>query len=232
MTARNRSLTVPLLLAVIAPMSVIVGIDVVHSVWWVFVTYQVSICLLAPWIESRASGRSWREHLTLIGLRGARSGKLAVVLSLLTILVTGGFLMLTRDRFLDANRITTALTKWGVSNDNILTLLIIMGVLNAAAEELFWRGYFPGRVQLARPNAPAALTVVLPSFLYASYHAATIGKLVGNTTGVVLMTGGVLAAGLFWGWLRRRTNCVWPALLSHSGAVAAYLAVHLWLTRR
>jgi membrane protease YdiL (CAAX protease family) len=48
---------------------------------------------------------------------------------------------------------------------------------------------------------------------------------------VVVLTGGVLGAGLVWGWLRQRTRSVWPALLSHTGAVIAYLAVHLWLTR-
>jgi membrane protease YdiL (CAAX protease family) len=49
---------------------------------------------------------------------------------------------------------------------------------------------------------------------------------------VAVMTCGVLGAGLFWGWLRRRTGAVWPALLSHGGAVIAYLAVHVWLTGR
>ena len=72
--------------------------------------------------------------------------------------------------------------------------------------------------------------MVLPAVLYASYHAVTISSLVGEALGVVLMTGGVLGAGLVWGWLRRKTGSVWPALLSHGGAVVAYLAVHYWLT--
>ena len=41
-----------------------------------------------------------------------------------------------------------------------------------------------------------------------------------------LMVGGILAAGLLWGWLRQRSGSVWPALLGHWGAVAAYAAVY------
>ena len=111
-------------------------------------------------------------------------------------------------------------------------MLVFMAVFNAAAEELFWRGYIPGRVALARPGTrpPVTLTVVLPAILYASYHATTIRHLVGDVSGVVLMTGSVLGGGLFWGWLRQYTRSVWPALLSHGGGVLAYLAVHIWLT--
>jgi membrane protease YdiL (CAAX protease family) len=146
--------------------------------------------------------------------------------------VTGVFLVLTRDRFLDPDRLESTVAGWGVSPEQMLTMLAVMAVLNGTAEELFWRGYLPGRVADSRPDSrpPVALTVVLPAFLYASYHAATIGHLLGETSGVVVMTGGVLGGGLFWGWLRQRTRSVWPALLSHGGAVLAYLAVHFWLT--
>ena len=49
--------------------------------------------------------------------------------------------------------------------------------------------------------------------------------------GAIVMTAGVLAGGLIWGWLRQRTGSVWLPLLSHTGGVFAYLAVHIWLTR-
>lgn len=240
-TTEKASLKFPLLLAIAAPLAVIVSLFWLHSVWWVFATYQVAICLVAPAIESRRSGRSWREHATLLGLRRERNPgdaterksnvrAISIVLGLATALVTAGFLVLTRDRFLDATRIQHTLASWGVSASNVPALLGIMAVLNAAGEELFWRGYFPGRVRLAKASPSTVLTILIPAILYSSYHAATIGHLVGNTGGAVLMTAGVLGAGLFWGWLRQRTHSVWPALLSHSGAVMAYLAVQLWLT--
>lgn len=238
-------LAFPLLLAVAAPLAVIVGIKYLRSVWWTFAIYQVGICLVAPAIESGLAERSWLQHATMLGLSGPRATDgsgvrdgspsqltLAIVLGLVTALVTGVFLVLTRDRFLDPDRLESTLAGWGVSPGQMLTMLAVMAVLNAAAEELFWRGYFPGRVAVGLPASrpPVALTVILPAFLYASYHAATIGHLVREASGVVVMTGGVLGAGVLWGWLRRRTGSVWPPLLSHGGAVLAYLAVHLWVT--
>lgn len=240
------SLTVPLVLAMAAPLAVIVSIQYLRSVWWAFASYQLGFCLVAPVIESRLAGRGWREHARMLGLlhpsakdgsgdsvgspRGFRS---AIAFGLATALVTGAFLVLTRDRFLDPEHSVATIGSWGVSLGQVPAVLTFMGLLNAPAEELFWRGYFPGRVALARPTQrpPAALTVVLPAILYASYHAATIGSLVGETGGVVAITGGVLGAGLLWGWLRRRTGSVWLPLLSHTGAVLAYVMVHFWLTR-
>jgi membrane protease YdiL (CAAX protease family) len=237
----HASIRFPLLLAIIAPLDVVVCIFWLHSVWWVFATYQVAICLVIPAVASRRSGLTWREHAALLGLRRGhgRAGSMervrsvrgiSIVLGLATAVVTAGFLVLTRDRFLDATRIEHTLAGWGVSASTVPVVLGIMAVLNAAAEELFWRGYFPGRVALASTSPSSLLTVFLPAALYASYHAVTIGQLVGNAGGAVLMTGGVLGAGLLWGWLRQRTGSVWPALISHSGAVIAYLAVQLWLS--
>lgn len=236
----RESLTLPVLLAVAAPLAVFISIEYLHSVWWTFALYQVSICIVAPAMESRSLGRSRHQHFALLGLvqgtddqTDARSWrKLAAILGVVTTLVTGSFLVLTRDRFLDPELIDSTLVGWGVPHQQVLTMLVVMAVLNAAAEELFWRGYFPGRVAEVQSGAkpPVTLTIILPSVLYASYHAATIGSLVGEAVGVVIMTSGVLSAGLIWGWMRQRTHSVWPSLISHSGAVLAYLAVHLWLT--
>jgi len=233
----RESLTFPLVLAVSAPIAVIIGVEVLRSVWWTFVLYQGVICLIAPALDSRVHGRGWHEHAVLLGLLRAPDGPprrlpFATVLGLLTALVTGGFLAITRNAFLDPNRLETTLSGWGASPQRIPAMLAIMAVIDATAEELFWRGYIPGRVARARPGQARsiALAVVLPAILYASYHAVTIGHLVGGTFGVVILTGGVLAAGVFWGWLRRRTGSVWPPLLSHAGAVLAYLAIEVWLT--
>jgi membrane protease YdiL (CAAX protease family) len=228
----HETLTIPLLLAVLAPAAVIVSIEYLKSVWWTFAIYQLGICLVAPVIESRLKGRTWREHAVLVGLSGTTRRTLAGILGVSTACVTGAFLVLTRDRFLDPGRLESTLEMWGVSTQETIAMLMVMAVLNGAAEELFWRGYFPGRVTRAQARAPVALTIVLPAILYASYHAVTISHLVADVRGVSVMTAGVLGAGLFWGWLRRRTGSVWPPLLSHAGAVIAYLAVHVWLTGR
>jgi CAAX protease family protein len=237
------SLTVPFALAFSAPMAVIIGIELLRSVWWTFALYQGVICLISPAIESRVNGRGWREHAILLGLvEGAETGTpsrgqrsrllLAGALALVTALVTGGFLVLTHDLFLAPDRLDATITGWGVSSKRVPAMLAVMGMLDAAAEELFWRGYIPGRVAWTRPDKAGStvLTILLPAVLYASYHAVTIGHLVDKGEGAIIMTGGVLGAGVFWGWLRHRTGSVWPPLLSHAGAVLAYLAIDVWLS--
>jgi len=244
---------IPIFLAVIAPVVVVACIEVLHSAWWTFALYQMGICLVFPAIESRLKGRSWRDHAEMLGLvqgrdefgKGsgdsvARSGTgvrhpmgVAVALGVGTAVATAAFLLLTRDRFLDPERLEATVSGWGVPPEQILLALGFMAVVNAPAEELFWRGYFPGRIARIHSHRrpPLWLAVFLPAFLYASYHVATISRLVGTLPGTLWMAGGVLGGGLLWGWLRWRTGSVWPALLSHSGGVLAYLAAHFWLTR-
>jgi membrane protease YdiL (CAAX protease family) len=233
------------LLALVAPLAALACIEYLRSVWWTFAVYHAGVCLVVPFVESKLAGRSWRGHMVMLGLIDPKAAdgpdshdgswqwlRQAVGLGLVTALVTGGFLVLTRNHFLEGERLQATVAGWGVSPGQVIPMLAVMAFLNAPAEELFWRGYFPGRVAAARPSRrPApALTIVLPAFLYASYHAVTIGRLVGEPGGVVAMVSGVVAAGLLWGWLRQRTGSVWMPMLSHTGAVLAYLAVHFWLT--
>src|SRR5262245_32209502 len=124
-TTAGESLTVPFVLAVSAPIAVIIGIELLRRVWWTFALYQVAVCLICPAIESRMRGRGWREHAALLGLverteehNGQRLRNrllLAGALGLLTALVTSGFLMRTRDMFLDPQRLDATLGEWGVS---------------------------------------------------------------------------------------------------------------------
>ena len=135
MASRNASLKFPLLLAIAAPLAVIVSIAYLNSVLWTFAIYQVFFCLVAPAVESRLNGRGWREHAVLVGLRrrktddGSASSRrviLAIALGLITMLVTGGFLVITRDRFLNPGRLESTLAGWGVSSEQVLIVLAII----------------------------------------------------------------------------------------------------------
>ena len=42
----------PVILAVLAPLAVILGLHFVQSVWWTFALYQVAICLVLPLVAS------------------------------------------------------------------------------------------------------------------------------------------------------------------------------------
>ena len=157
-----------------------------------------------------------------------------------TFAVTGIFLLLTREIFLDPERLAAITYGWGISTRQTPWLLAALVVLNAPAEELFWRGYLHTRLvppasdgsassvagRGPRRSAVPWVVIALLAVGYASYHALTVGRLVPTAGKAALMFSGILAAGLFWGWLRQRSGSVWPALLGHWGAVAAYAAVY------
>ncbi|MCB1182377.1 CPBP family intramembrane metalloprotease [bacterium] len=224
----------------VAPAVVVVALEGLRSVWWTFALYQVGICLVLPLATSLAGGRGLREHARLVGLAvppdaprwGGRTA--AVILGLGTAVATAGFLLATQGAFLDAGRLAEVVAGWGVRADQLGALLAFMAVVNAASEELFWRGWAPGVFAAARPDGrpPVLLGVVVPALLYASYHVLTLARLTGEPGAVVLMAGGILAAGLAWGEVRRRTGHAWLPLASHGGAVVGYMAEYVALTAK
>jgi membrane protease YdiL (CAAX protease family) len=95
-----------------------------------------------------------------------------------------------------------------------------MALVNGPAEELYWRGF----VHTELADDPGRLRIlVLTAACYAAYHGVTVFLLLSSW----LWSGAILAliwsAGLFWGRLRETTGSVWPPLLAHTGAAAAYM---------
>ena len=98
-----------------------------------------------------------------------------------------------------AERIFAVSSQVHVSISALLLILLI-----APAEEMYWRGYvmdvMTDRVGSAR--APLAMAA-----LDAAVHAAT---------GNILLVGAAAALGLQWGYLRRRTGSLVPCIVSHA----------------
>jgi membrane protease YdiL (CAAX protease family) len=124
--------------------------------------------------------------------------------------------------FLANHDVPGALAAWGVTRGNLPLVLWFMTLVNGPAEEMYWRGFVLREVGGLRPGFGPILLVAL---FYASYHGLTVHLLVGALPVAVLFMAAVVAAGLFWGWLRARTGSLWPALISHTAATGAYLAV-------
>ncbi|MDZ8202230.1 CPBP family intramembrane glutamic endopeptidase [Microbacterium sp. SSW1-59] len=85
----------------------------------------------------------------------------------------------------------------------------------AAGEEIGWRGWLqPALMPLG--TWPALL---LTGIAWGLWHSPVIllGYNFGrpDLTGVLLMVGGCVAWGVFFGWLRLRSDSVWPAVLAH-----------------
>lgn len=218
-----------------APLVVVGTLFVARSVWLTFLLYHFGICLAAPLLASRFGrsgragrgdrhGRAWlRGHLGNLGLRPRGRGLGLALGAFLALAIVAAFAAWGR-AFLGAGAPAAVLAGWGAEPASLPALFAFMLLGNGVAEELFWRGWLHERLRARRPRAAV---IAATAACYASYHVFTVAALLRDPGVVALFSTAVLLAGAFWGWLRERTDSVWPALLSHAGATAGYMFV-LW----
>lgn len=221
-----------LLLLFAAPAAVIVALLVCRDVFAVFGIYHVGICLLIPAaVDLGRRHTGWSGHLAALAVTGPGTRRGLALGALLAagsaVLVLGAF-AIRGTAWLAGNTVTDALETWGAGPERWPALVLFMVVVNGPAEELFWRGFVATELKNVRSWAARLL---LPAACYASYHAVTVLLLVRSLEAAAFMLAAVLAAGVFWAWLRERTGSVWPALLCHAAATAAYMVVALPLLR-
>ena len=96
-----------------------------------------------------------------------------------------------------------------------LPLGAVLNSVFAAGEEIGWRGWLqPALMPLG--TWPA---LVITGVVWGLWHSPIV--LLGynfdraDLSGVLFMVGGCVAWGLFLGWLRLRSDSVWPAVLAH-----------------
>ena len=215
-----------LLLMIMAPAAVAAALLSGRGALVVFGLYQVAVCLLLPAVTNLGVRRwSWRRHARHLGLTGPGTSRgigLGLLLAVVTAGAVLGFYAVVRIRGLEAGGVQAALAAWQVDPAHLGGLLLFMALVSGPAEELFWRGFCAA--ELAKVPS-RALRLLVPSLLYASYHAATVPRLLPSAVLAVPLLVAVTGAGLTWAWLRERTGSIWPALLSHAAAAAAYTAV-------
>ncbi|MCP4570998.1 MAG: CPBP family intramembrane metalloprotease [bacterium] len=220
----------PLLLPLMigAPAVVVIALLAFHDVFAVFASYHVGICVLLPMAVNLGWRRlGWSDHVGTLGLTGPgtrRGLALGTALGAASAVLILAAFQLRGTEWLANNAVTATLESWGATSDRWPALVLFMVVVNGPAEELFWRGFVANEMADVRSRANRLL---LPSACYASYHAVTVLLLVRSLEAAALMLTAVFGAGIFWAWLRDRTGSVWPALLSHAAATAAYMAVAL-----
>ncbi len=218
------------LLAAAAPLLVSGGLIGLRSVTAVVVGYHLCLCLLVPALLARREGLSWRDHAQRLGLvpGGDRSGRrieLGLAFGGALALAAPLSYLLAPGLYPTGDRLREALLDWGADPGRPALLFGWLLLLNGPAEELFWRGYLQPRLWRG-PRSGVALIV-----LFASYHVLTVGRLASGAAAAAAMLAGVLLAACFWTWSRRRWESIWPALLSHTGASAGWLAVGWHLLR-
>ena len=209
-----------------APAAVVGGLLLVKNLLVVFAVYQLGFCLVLPAIRNLAlRGSGLGQHLDHLGLGGPGTGRnilLGLALGAVFAAGTLGAFRWFGDLFLAGHDVPAVLSAWGVDRSNVRLVFWFMVLANGAVEELYWRGFV--HTELARCR-PRPFVVLLTAACYASYHGVTVLLLVGDPAVALLFMAAIFGAGVFWGWLRERTGSVWPALLSHAAAAAAYMTV-------
>lgn len=209
-----------------APTAVIACLLGWRNVFAVFAIYHLGFCLLLPAAGNFLKHRySFRDHLEFLALTGPGTARgLLLGLGLGTLLATTTILVFHQlgESFLATHNIPEVLAAWGVAPSSLPLLFWFMVLVNAPAEELFWRGFVHTGLAGRRPRLAA---IGLTAACYASYHGVTVYLLVADLPVALLFLTVILAAGIGWGYLREKTGSVWPALLGHAGAVIGYMAV-------
>ena len=105
-----------------------------------------------------------------------------------------------------------------------LTILGTLGdkFFSPICEELFFRGFVLPSLDQNMPFWPANL---LQAVLFTAIHWPNWLWMSGLQVGRVATSLSILLLGLFFGWLTRRTNSVWPAVAMHilNNFIAAFL---------
>ncbi len=231
----------PPILMVLAPLAVVIPLGVFQNLAATFFLYPIVACLALPMVDSVWVRRvGLRGHLRRIGLAGSgiRSGnRSGVVLGLGLGVFCGAAIVFGVERWpwlisglgtagdaggVSHDALTGQLAAWSITPGNARSVLLFMVLIDAFAEETFWRGYLHERFQHWPRRSVAILVTAIG---YTSYHALTLFSLIEDRVlagGLVLL---VLAAGAFLGWLRERWGSVWPPFLVHQGIVVGYMVV-------
>jgi membrane protease YdiL (CAAX protease family) len=213
-------------LAALAPLLVAFGLLVLRDVTFVFVAYHLVLCLGVPAVLARRQGAGWSDHWRRLGLTGPGT-RTGLVIGIPLGLAMAAAPPLAQDLlpglFPDPEQLQAVLRGWGMDPAAPGPVLLFLALINAPAEEMFWRGFLQDRL-LTGTGSVLGRGVAL-AILFASYHVLTVGALAPGLPGMATMLAGVAGAGMFWVWSRHRWRSLWPALLSHSGATLGYLGV-------
>jgi membrane protease YdiL (CAAX protease family) len=80
---------------------------------------------------------------------------------------------------------------------------------NAFMEELWFRALFLKKLE---PLVGAKTTVLLTALVFASVHISST-----YVISILLFMVALMALGLLWGWLMRKSNSIWGPVLIHAG---------------
>jgi len=208
-----------------APLAIFTGLYLFKNVSAAFVLFYCGVCLLIPFIDLMViQGRKPIECLRYLGFRKFRGAILISFFSgaVLCFLIYYFFVLL-QERIMNLETTGEVLKTWNIDRRSILWLVPVMVIANSLVEEVYWRGYI--FLKLRETVSPLA-TIFLSSLFYASYHLLTTGALF-SLNYALLCTSAVFAAGVFWAWIRYKTNSILVPLITHFFADLGVMLVYI-----
>ena len=182
------------------------GMYRLDSLWWTFLLYH-GVCLLPAILWGR---RLWRGAWHWPTLRQWLALLAAVLVGLPLFLIGYGLLGAT---ILNAHDLLAVVTRRGFAARELLPLAFYFVPVNATLEELFWRGVVLNQLR-GLDGAAWTFGVVWTAVTFAAWHWLVLHLLLrpGWAEATVL---GILAAGVFFSWLYRRTRSIVVPILWH-----------------
>ncbi|QOS99573.1 CPBP family intramembrane metalloprotease [Brevibacterium sp. JNUCC-42] len=199
-----------------ATLTIFYGLVERHSLLITFVGFHFVTCLIIPIFHACWEGNlavKWREAWGLHRhqerkLKGIWWGIISGIL--LFMLICFGFHLLLLSG-MSTEWMRLKLFSWGLTDGSKWWFALYMTVGNSLLEELLWRGFLLERLLY---NMSLSKAILLSSFFYTLYHFIIGATLFGAQIGL-LATFLVFVTGMFWGWLRRTYQSIYPTWISH-----------------
>jgi len=211
------------------------------TVWITLMMFAPTVAALIVMFAFRAPASGRARFLGLWPLRPvgrfigflviALFAPMAVVAATIAVAALAGWMTLDLVEFSGFAAQLSALVPEGAPLPPMILLVVgqllslpvgaIINTIFAAGEEIGWRGW----LQTALLPLGVWPAMLVTGVIWGLWHAPVIllGYNFGRTdvTGLLLMVGGCVAWGVFFGWLRLRSHSVWPAALAHGSLNAA-----------
>ena len=186
--------------------------------------FKVIVFILCPVIYYKvAKEGSFKELLSLFSMHGDRKNiKLALLLGLSVFTFIVVVFIILRP-FFDRAVVVDALAENGITSNNAMFVFLYIVVINAALEQLFFRGFV--FMSLYRMNFKR-YAHIYSSVLFSFYHIPILINAV--SLGIlILCTVGLIVAGLIFNALAAKFQSISGSLIVH---ISANLALNMMIS--
>ena len=184
--------------------------------------FKVIIFILCPILYFKISkDGSMKELLSLFLMRDEKNVKLSFALGVCVFALIVAVFMLVQP-FIDRTIVIEALAENGITYDNVIFAFIYIVLINAALEQLFFRGFV---FMTLYNRAFKRYAHAYSSVLFSAYHIPIIIN--GVSIGILLLcTIGLVAAGLIFNALAVKCKSISGSLIVH---ISANLALNMMI---